>query len=167
TAAGSPVVTTPSAATRSFFPADEIPQPETQEDAEFVLRSLVRSKELRDRTVHKAQRRIWEEHTYTHRAMSVMDAIAIPHTDPVHASVSAIVSTNRPQYLDKIISTHAQQTHADRELVLVTHGFTAPAGFADRAANAGVENLQILEVDSSEPLGACLNRGASAADGTV
>src|SRR5699024_8226698 len=87
TAAGTPVVTTPSAATKAFFPIDEIAQPETKEDAEFVLRSLVRSKELRDRTVHKAQRRIWAEHTYTHRAMSVMDALAIDHADPVRTSL--------------------------------------------------------------------------------
>lgn len=167
TAAGTPVVTTPSAATQAFFPTDEIPQPKTKKDAEFVLRSLVRSKELRDRTVHKAQRRIWAEHTYTHRAMAVMDSLNISHVDPVHASISAIVSTNRPQYLRKIISTHAQQTHTDRELVLVAHGFSVPSDFASRAVDAGIENIRILEVDSSEPLGACLNHGISAADGNV
>lgn len=167
TAAGTPVVTTPSAATKAFFPIDEVAQPETKEDAEFVLRSLVRSKELRDRTVHKAQRRIWAEHTYTHRAISVMDALAIDHTDPISASVSAVVSTNRPQHLEKIISTHAQQTHANRELVLVAHGFTVPTDFARRATDSGIENFQILEVDSTESLGECLNRGISAAGGDV
>ncbi|SMX95050.1 glycosyltransferase family protein [Brevibacterium linens] len=167
TAAGTPVVTTPSVATKAFFPIDEIAQPETEEDAEFVLRSLVRSKELRDRTVHKAQRRIWAEHTYTHRAISVMDALAIDHTDPISASVSAVVSTNRPQHLEKIISTHAQQTHANRELVLVAHGFTVPTDFARRATDSGIENFQILEVDSTESLGECLNRGISAAGGDV
>lgn len=167
TAAGTPVVTTPSAATKAFFPIDEIAQPETEEDAEFVLRSLVRSKELRDRAVHKAQRRIWAEHTYTHRAISVMDALALDHADPISASVSAVVSTNRPQHLEKIISTHACQTHADRELVLVAHGFTVPPDFARRAVDAGIESLQILEADSSESLGECLNRGISAAGGDV
>lgn len=167
TAAGTPVVTTPSAATKTFFPTDEVPQPETQEDAEYVLRSLIRSKELRDRTVHKAQRRIWREHTYTHRALTIMDSLKLPHSDPLQASVSAVVSTNRPQHLSKVISTHAQQTHADRELVLVAHGFKIPWDFAARAAEAGIENLQIVEVDSSEPLGTCLNRGIAAASGTV
>ncbi|PCC52759.1 glycosyltransferase [Brevibacterium aurantiacum] len=167
TAAGTPVVTTPSAATKAFFPIDEVAQPETKDDAEFVLRSLVGSKELRDRTVHKAQRRIWAEHTYTHRAISVMDALAIDHADPITASVSAVVSTNRPQHLEKIISTHARQTHANRELVLVAHGFTVPTDFARHVADTGVENFQILEVDSSESLGECLNRGISAAGGDV
>src|SRR5699024_2523576 len=89
----------PSAATKAFFPIDEIAQPETKEDAEFVLRSLVRSKELRDRTVHKAQRRIWAEHTYTHRAMSVMDALAIDHTKTVRNWLPAVVSTTASQSL--------------------------------------------------------------------
>src|SRR5699024_10332961 len=34
-AAGTPVVTTASAATREFFPTDEVPQPETEEEAEW------------------------------------------------------------------------------------------------------------------------------------
>lgn len=167
TAAGTPVVTTPSAATREFFPTDEVPQPETTEDAEYVLRALVRSKELRDHAAHKAQRRIWSKHTYTHRALTVMDSLGLAHNDPLQASVSAVVSTNRPQHLNEVIATHAKQLHADRELVVVAHGFEKPRDFAARAAEVGVENLQFLEVDASEPLGTCLNRGIAAASGTI
>src|SRR5699024_6397803 len=83
TAAGTPVVTTPSVATREFFPTEEVPQPSTPDDAEWTLRALVRSKELRDRTVHLAQRRIWREHTYSHRAMTVMDSLGIGYTNPI------------------------------------------------------------------------------------
>ncbi|WP_210425929.1 glycosyltransferase family protein, partial [Salmonella enterica] len=51
-AAGTPVVSTPSAATKAFFPVTEVAQPETVEDAEWTLRALVRSPELRNHTVH-------------------------------------------------------------------------------------------------------------------
>lgn len=167
TAAGTPVVTTPSAATTEFFPTDEVPQPRTEEDAQWSLRALVRSKELRDRTVHRAQRRIWAEHTYSHRAMTVMDALDVDYVDPVPASVSAVVSTNRPEHLGDIIATHAVQVHADRELVLITHGFAAPHDLAARAADAGVEHLTLVQVPADQPLGTCLNRGIEAAGGTV
>lgn len=167
TAAGTPVVTTPSAATKKFFPTEEVPQPETRDDAENVLRAYVRSPELRDRTAHKAQRRIWSEHTYTHRALTIMDSLGIAHNDPMQASVSAVVSTNRPQHLNEVIATHAKQLHTNRELVVVAHGFTLPRGFAARASQSGVENLQIVEVDATEPLGTCLNRGIAAASGTI
>nr|WP_276584657.1 glycosyltransferase [Brevibacterium permense] len=166
-AAGTPVVTTPSTATRDFFPTTEVPQPETQEEAEWTLRAYVRSPELRDRTVHLAQRRIWAEHTYTHRAMTVMDSLGLDYSQPFPTSVSAVVSTNRPDHLGEVLRTHAAQLHTDRELVLVTHGFAAPADLRARAAEAGIEHLQIVEVDSAQPLGVCLNRGVQAASGAV
>ena len=167
TAAGTPVVTTPSAATREFFPVSEVPQPANQEEAENTLRAFVRSRELRDHTVHKAQRRIWDQHTYTHRAMNVMDSLGLPHNDPLQASVSAVVSTNRPQHLSEVIDTHTRQIYANRELVLVAHGFEIPRNFVARATDAGIENLQLVEVDSTEPLGSCLNRGIAVASGTI
>ncbi|MGC3021731.1 glycosyltransferase family protein [Brevibacterium sp. FAM 24630] len=166
-AAGTPVVTTPSAATREFFPTDEVPQPESKEDAEWTLRAYVRSPELRDRSVHLAQRRIWAEHTYTHRAMTVMDSLGIDHGQPFPTSVSAVVSTNRPGHLGEVLTTHAAQLHADKELVLVAHGFPAPADLRTRAANLGIDRLEIVEVSADEPLGTCLNRGVEAASGDV
>lgn len=167
TAAGTPVVTTPSVATKEFFPTDEVPQPESQKDAEYVLRAFVRSRELRDRTVHKAQRRIWSKHTYTHRALTVMNSLHIDQGNPLQHSISAVVSTNRPQHLGAIIDTHAKQLHADRELVVVAHGFELPRGFAARAAESGIDNLKVIHVDAAEPLGTCLNRGVSVAEGTI
>lgn len=167
TAAGTPVVTTPSVATREFFPVEELPQPETQENAEWILRAFVRSREMRDRTVHLAQRRIWREHTYSHRAMTVMDSLGIDYADPIPASVSAIVSTNRPENLSTIFATHASQLHEDRELVVVTHGFNAPADLAERAQDAGVGNLTVVSADGDDSLGSCLNKGIEAASGRV
>ncbi len=166
-AAGTPVVTTPSTATREFFPTAEVPQPETSEEAEWTLRAYVRSPELRDRSVHLAQRRIWAEHTYSHRAMTVMDSLGVDYERPFPTSVSAVVSTNRPDHLGEVLTTHASQVHGDTELVLVTHGFDAPADLRVRAQNLGIENLQIVEVGDDQPLGVCLNRGIAAASGDV
>lgn len=167
TAAGTPVVTTPSAATKEFFLTDEVPQPRTSEEAAWTLRAFVRSKELRDRTVHKAQRRIWNEHTYSHRAMTVMDALHVSYVNPIPASISTVVATNRPEHLDAIIATHASQVHDARELVLVTHGFEVPPDFVHRAKEANVDNLEIVAVKADESLGACLNHGVLAASGSV
>lgn len=166
-AAGTPVVTTPSAATKEFFPTDEVPQPATEDDAEWTLRALVRSSELRDRTVHKAQRRIWNEYTYSHRAMTVMDAVGIEHEDPLIAPVTAVVATNRPDHLGTILDTHASQVAIDKQLVIVAHGFTTPSSLQARAEAAGVEHLTVVHADSTATLGACLNRGIAAADGEI
>lgn len=167
TASGTPAVTTPSAATRAFFPDDEVPQPQSKEEAENVLRAYVGSKELRERTTHKAQRRIWAEHTYTHRAMKIMDSVGARYTNPLNESISVIASTNRPQHLSKIIATHARQIHPNRELILVAHGFEVPRSLHQRATDAGIESIQVIEVDSSQTLGSCLNMGVAAAGGSI
>ena len=166
-AAGTPVVSTPSAATKRFFPLSELPQPETQEEAELTLRAHVRNSELRDRTVHLAQRRIWKEHTYTHRAMTIMDSIGVKYSDPIPQSVSVVVSTNRPEHLGNVLETHAAQKLENRELIIVQHGFTSSPEVADHAADLGIENLVLLEAPGSDSLGACLNRGIEAASGDV
>lgn len=166
-AAGTPVVSTPSAATKRFFPYSELPQPESQEEAELTLRAYVRSSELRDRTVHLAQRRIWNEHTYTHRAMSIMDSIGVEYSDPTPQSVSVVVSTNRPEHLSNVLETHAAQKLENRELIIVQHGFASSPEAADHAADLGIENLVLLEAPGSDSLGACLNRGIEEASGDV
>lgn len=167
TAAGTPVITTPSAATKEFFSPSELPQPESRDEAELVLRAFVRSSELRDRTVHLAQRRIWGEHTYTHRAMSIMDSIGLDYRNPIPQSVSVVVSTNRPEHLGSVLETHAAQQLENRELIVVQHGFESPPELIRRASELGIDNLMLLEAPSSDSLGACLNRGIEAASGEV
>lgn len=167
TAAGTPVISTPSEATKRFFPLSELPQPETQEEAELTLRAYVRSSELRDRTVHLAQRRIWDQHTYTHRAMAIMDSIGTDYSNPIPRSVSVVVSTNRPEHLSNVLETHAAQRLENRELIIVQHGFETSPELRRRASELGVENLTLLEAPGSDSLGACLNRGIEAASGDV
>src|SRR5699024_12056793 len=77
TASGTPVVSAPSPAIGKFFDEGEVPEVAEREEAAQVVRALVRSRELRDRTAHRAQRRIWHEHTYTHRARQVLDAVGL------------------------------------------------------------------------------------------
>src|SRR5699024_8263798 len=137
------------------------------DDAEWTLRALVRSKELRDRTVHLAQRRIWREHTYSHRAMTVMDSLGIGYTNPIPASVSAVVSTNRPELLKPILTTHAAQLHEDKELVIVTHGFDAPSDLSRVAQESGVDSLVVVPASGDEAIGACLNMCIVDASGSV
>lgn len=167
-ASGTPVVSAPSAGTAAFFPADEVLQPSTREEAGLTLRALVRSPELRDRTVHLAQRRIWKEHTYSHRAMTIMDSVGIEYSDPIARSASLLVSTNRPAQLDHVLETAARQDHAQLELVLLAHGFDLQESeVRAKAAHLGIENLVLLSATPAETLGECLNHTISASSGDV
>ena len=167
TACGTPVVSTPSAAIDRFFPSDEVPQVRDAQEAEWTLRALVGSPELRDRMVHSAQRRIWASHTYTHRVDEVLGAVGLEHDQLRPRSVSALVSSNRPGQLEHVVRTVAAQQDVDVELVLLTHGFEAPAGLRDLACELGLGSFRTLTAPAALSLGACLNRLVDAAEGDV
>lgn len=169
TACGTPVVSTPSPAIEAFFPPDEVFTVSEPDEAENLLRALVRSPELRDRSTHRAQRRIWSQHTYAHRADEVLVAAGLrePGTRR-RPTVTALVSTNRPHQLEHAVRSVAAQRDVEVQLVLLTHGFEADRDAVDAlAASLGLHDLVHLAADAATPLGTCLNRLVDAADGDV
>ena len=169
TACGTPVVTTPSAAVGEFFPPDEVFVATSREQAADLVRALVRSSELRDRSVHLAQRRIWREHTYGARAQQVLHDCGLA-ASPVRPrqSVTALVSTNRPHQVEHVLRTLGAQVGVAPQVALLTHGFALDeADLRARAAEVGVESLVLLHEDQATPLGECLNRLVAVADGEV
>lgn len=172
TASGTPVVTAPSRAIGEFFDKSEVAEVGTRDESASMIRSLVRSKELRDRTVHLGQRRIWQQHTYAHRAGQVLRAAGLgnasidPHSMTQTPRISALVSTIRPQQIAHILATVGKQTNVETELVLLTHGFELDErSVRAQAHEAGIENLVLLNQPRTTSLGACLNLAAAAASG--
>src|SRR5699024_12715870 len=101
------------------------------------------------------------------RSTSVRYSVHTAYGPPFPASVSAVVSTHRPDHLGNVLSTFAQQVHADRELVLVAHGFEPAADLRARAKNLAIDNFTIVTASADLTLGACLNLGVEAACGNV
>ncbi|WP_129787068.1 glycosyltransferase [Promicromonospora panici] len=169
TASGTPVVSTPSAAVGEYFPGDEVFVAGSREAAAHTIRALVRSPELRDRAVHKGQRRIWREHTYGARSQKVLhDAGLVASPAVPRPTVTALVSTNRPHQLDHVLSVLGAQRGVELQVALLTHGFEADdADVHARAKEAGVERLELLSASSDVALGSCLNLLLDAADGDV
>ena len=168
-ACGTPVVTTPSAAVGEFFPPDEVFVATDRTQAGHLLRALVRSPELRDRAVHRAQRRIWREHTYGARVQGVLHDVGLAASPVVpRPSVTALVSTNRPHQLEHVLRTLGAQEGVTPQVALLTHGFEVDErSLRSQAADLGVEDLVLLHEDATTPLGSCLNRLVEVADGDV
>lgn len=169
-ATGTPVVSGESKAIPEFFAAEQVPVVRNEKTAAHVLRTVLNSPQLRDRMVHTAQREIWAKHTYAHRAEKVLDAVGLNVRSPflTMPSVSAVVSTNRPQFVRNVIDTIASQVAVQPELVLLTHGFEEnEAELQAYAADQGIENLVLLSSPQSDPLGACLNKLVASASGEV
>ncbi len=141
----------------------------SREEAEQAVRAVVRSPELRDRMVHRAQRRIWREHTYTHRARTILDAVGLDARPSGTAlpSVSVLAVTNRPAQLDHLLAQVAGQRDVEVELVLVTHGFSAPEDLAGRAGTLGINGLTTHAAPADWTLGRCLNEAVARSTGAV
>ncbi|MBR7742613.1 glycosyltransferase [Phycicoccus sp. BSK3Z-2] len=165
-ACGTPVVSTPSEAIGGFFAEDEVLQVAAPDEAEWTLRALVRSAELRDRTVHRAQRRIWSGHTYGHRVDTVLSAAGLDAARVRRPSVSALVSTNRPHQVEHVLRQLGRQEDVDLQVLLLGHGFEVGDDVADLAADLGIDLVR-LHAPASDPLGTCLNALVDAADGEV
>lgn len=170
---GTPVVSTPSAAVRKYFQPDELPVVADRQAAADVVRTLVRSPEYADRIVRKAQRKIWDEHTYTHRAAEVLTAALGARPDcspwlPEQPTVSAVLCTNRPQNLQSALQVIGAQVDVDLELVVVCHGFAPNEhSLSDMAEAYGIDKLRLLNAPQEWSLGQCFNAGVTASTGAV
>lgn len=150
-ASGTPVVSTDSLGLRSFFREPELCIVGDSEQASQVIESLVRSPISRDVMVHKAQRTIWENHTYSHRAAQLLGVIGFESDNSVTQKprVSVIMPTMRPENLDFAIEQIRAQLGVDLEILVATHGFSV-----DKGRYSGI---QFFELPKEMPLGACLN----------
>ncbi|PRQ10485.1 glycosyltransferase [Corynebacterium sp. 13CS0277] len=169
-ACGTPVVSTSSPAVEALFAPDEMPRVHSVDHAELVLRSLLNSPRMRQRVVHRAQRRIWDSYTYSDRAAAVLQAAGIEANsrDARKATVSVVCSTNRPHNLAHLISAVAGQRDVSTELVIVLHGVEAhPEDVRNQAIAVGLDSVQVLSAPASKTLGECLNMGIEAATGDV
>lgn len=169
TASGTPVVSTPSAAIGHFFEPDEVFVADSTDQGEHQIRMLARSSELNDRVVHKGQRRIWNEHTYAHRAETIVSSILPDSAQPVERpTVSALVPTIRPHQLDHVFATVGSQVGVDVELVLLTHGFEVPTDHVQGLAEKyGVHRYKLLTASRDMTLGECLNRCVAASSSEI
>lgn len=167
-ASGTAVISTPSAAIRNFFNADEVPVVTDKDQAERAIRTLVNSPMLRSRMVHKAQRQIWERHTYAHRAATILDTLKLlpPQTDE-SPLVSVICSTNKANQIGHVIEQVAQQNYPNVELLLAGHGVALDSAVADAARDKGVSRIELLQFDNDSTLGLCLNELVQKSSGKI
>ena len=169
TAAGSCVVSTPSAAIAQFFPGNEIPTAETREGATHLLKALTANPDLAQRLVHKAQRIIWNEHTFSHRAQSIAATarpeLAVPAP---RGQVSVLVSSFRPEQLEHVIAGVAAQQGVAVQLVFLAHGFDVDkAAFRRKCREKGIFDVVVLHETRQTTLGECLNLLVAHADGPL
>lgn len=167
TACGAAVVTEPTPAIGRYFPGNLLSQVSDSESAYHTIRSLVRSDELRERKVLKAQREVWRHHTYAHRAEKIMQTIGVSYRS-AEPLVTYFVSTNRPNNMRLIFENVGRQTWGNCELLIATHGFEVdPNKIAQLADEFGVRKTRVIPIANERPLGFCLNELVQASEGDI
>jgi len=169
-AAQTPIVSTPAASIEPFF-GDAVTVVADEAEARTAIATLLADADHRDRQALRAHRRVYDEHLYTHRVESVLQAVGVVSTSSTSegdsTSVTAVVPTRRPGQLDHVLRTLGRQSHRELEVVLVAHGWELPADLQERARRHGVEQLVARQVDAGLSLGAILNLGVEAAGGEL
>lgn len=168
-ACGAAVLTTPSLALAKIFTDEEIGTTSEIEDAKAKIRALVKSKELRDRMVHRGQRKIWQRHTYTDRAYELLSRVGVSTTpdDVRNETVSIICSTRRPEQIPHLIKQVSQQQNISYELYLGTHGFTIDNGLLEEAQEKTGGHAHVFSLAKELSLGQCLNELVQRSTGRI
>lgn len=166
TACGTPVVSAPSEAIDAFFPDGGVLQAGSEQVAYDTVRALTRSPELRDRLTAVGQRQIWLKNTYTHRVDQILEDVGLGDRKYVRPTVSALISTNRPQQLEHVLAGMREQKEVELEILVLTHGFE-PSVDEKAHLESRFGPVQWLTAEPSVPLGECYNILARAASGDV
>lgn len=165
-ACATPVLSTPTPAIRALFGPEEMVTVEDPQEARWMLRALVRNDQWRQRLAHRAARTVLAEHTYRHRVDGLLEQVGLGEHRVGDDSVSVVASTNRPGQLRHVLAQVTAQVEVAPQLVLVTHGFEAPAEVVDRAREIGLACV-LVQAPSDLTLGECLNLAVERADGDV
>ena len=166
TACGTPVVSAPSEAIDAFFPDGGVLQAGSEQVAYDTVRALTRSPELRDRLTAVGQRQIWLKNTYTDRVDQILEDVGLGDRKYVRPTVSALISTNRPQQLEHVLAGMREQKEVELEILVLTHGFE-PSVDEKAHLESRFGPVQWLTAEPSVPLGECYNILARAASGDV
>ncbi|GAA0978045.1 glycosyltransferase [Acrocarpospora macrocephala] len=141
-ATGTPLVSGYAKAIREIF-GELIPMSGGREETRALLRTLLRSAELRDRVGHLAMREVLTAHTYRHRIDSVLRELGRDVPERRRPEVTVVAAVDGPAQLDRVVASVAAQTLRPTRLVLVASG-PDEAALGRRAAQAGVDQVLVL-----------------------
>lgn len=118
---------------------------------------------LREQISVKSRRAVISKYSEVKVFKKILDKAKID-TD-INETVSIILCTNRPDYIDLAIKNVASQTYKNLELLFVLHGgnFDKPK-IKQKLEDAGL-TFKIIKCDENMVFGECLNKGLDEASG--
>jgi hypothetical protein len=154
-----PVVSTPSRAIDELL-GDAVITVDTQAEARKAVEQLTADAEHRDRVGQLGYRAVMSRHTYGHRVDQILTTLGIAAVPPP-PRVSVLAPTNRPEFLDNLLTNFSRQRDVDAELVVLTNSDRFDRADVDRRL-ANVAGARALHLAEGMTMGECLNAGLAA-----
>ncbi|WP_432401156.1 glycosyltransferase family protein [Wukongibacter sp. M2B1] len=128
----------------------------TQKDTKKYLDMLIGDKYMRDRLSLLGQRKVFFEHTYSHRIEEVFDKANINYKKKEESGVSIITCTNRLNYMDVVFDNYKRQKYTNKELIVILNNNSMNIEIWKKGAEE-LENVRVFQLDEEKTLGECLN----------
>ena len=156
-----PVVSTPSRAIDELL-GDAVVTVETQAEVRTAVEQLTADPEHRDRVGQRGYRAVMSRHTYGHRVDHILATLGIAPAPPP-PKVSVLAPTNRPEFLDNLLTNFSRQRDVVAELVVLTNSDRFDRSDVDRRL-AGLAGARAIHLAEGMTMGECLNAGLAASD---
>ena len=135
---------------------------ESQAEVRTTVEQLTADPEHRDRAGQRGYRAVMSRHTYGHRVDQILTTLGIA-TAPQPPNVSVLAPTNRPEFLDNLLTNFSRQRDVVAELVVLTNSDRFDRADVDRRL-AGVAGARAIHLAEGMTMGECLNAGLTSTD---
>jgi len=166
-ACGTPVISTPSRSIDEQF-SGIVQVAKDAGEANELAKHLLDNEWEWLRLSHRGYREVMQKHTYAHRAHQIRRGLGHV-SEYIEPSVSIIMASNRPHFIDRIVTNVCRQTHPNIELIIVIQGYSkeqeSELDQKLKQRKSNINTIRIIRDDSDAPLGARLNRAAAVSTG--
>ncbi|MDA2312723.1 glycosyltransferase [Bacillus cereus group sp. MYBK35-2] len=131
-----------------------------------ILKMLLQNPLKLEREAKLAQRFIMEQHTYRHRLEELFDIVGVKYQKAAEKLVSVVAITNRPQFMNNLYESLANQTYKNTEKIIILNNDSMNIKQWEKRFEK-LKNTRIFKVDEKSSLGACLNFAVGKATGEI
>jgi hypothetical protein len=162
-ATGTPIITTDSGPLHGLLDPDHYLTATTPTELAAAITHLD-DRLTRERLSIRTRRHVLTHHTRLQRLEQILTHLDIPTRPPDRISI--LLATNRPDFIEQAIANVTNQTHPDKELILILHGDHFDPATVAAATTDLPYPTTVLPCPGTWTLGDCLNHGLDHATGT-
>ena len=160
-ACGTPVISSYSEGIDEMFGGDLVLMSEEEASTRSMLERLLGDDDYRERLALRGQRKVFSEHTYTHRLQYVLDTIGLDRPRVGHPPITFIAAVENPDQLADAWDNYRRQTYDQKRLIICAVDPTAVANVD--AITRGAANVHVT-CNAGAPWGAVLAAACRAAE---